>query len=427
MPSSTPPPSDPAPTPIPLTEPSEGVPAVTESSNSLGAFTEQVARGRGPIAVDAERASGFRYGQDAYLVQVRREGAGTALIDPQALPDLSPLSSAIADVEWVLHAANQDLPCLADVGMVPAQIFDTELAGRLLNKARVGLGPLVEAELGYALAKEHSAADWSIRPLPEDWLKYAALDVEVLVELRDVLADQLAAADKLGWALEEFAAILTAPPTPPRVEPWRRTSGTHQVRDPRQLAIVRSLWQTREAAAQRADRSPGRILPDAAIIAAALAGTPDLGRLKPFQRHSARRRLPLWGAAVQEALELPDSELPNRRPPQSDIPQPRFWKDRDPDAAHRLDAVKRVVRSSAADLDVPQENLLTPDYQRRIAWDPPRTITEDATAEKLTELGARTWQVDHLATGITDALRDPIKILETIPDPADERRAADEA
>jgi len=421
MPLPTPTTGEPADTdadPIPLTEPREGTPEVTTSRDSLTTYADELARGSGPVAVDAERASGFRYGQDAYLVQLRREGAGTGLIDPQALPDLSVISSALRGEEWVLHAANQDLPCLADVGMVPSRLFDTELAGRLLNKPRVGLASLVAAELGFSLAKEHSAADWSTRPLPEDWLRYAALDVEVLVELRDVLAEQLEEAGKLEWARQEFAAVLAAPPPAPRVEPWRRTSGSHAVRDRRQLAVLRSLWYARDRAAQRADIAPGRILPDSAIVAAATAGTTDLRSLKAFRSPSGRRRLKIWTAAVKEAQELPDSELPTRRPAQSTgLPQQRLWRDKSPDAASRLEAVKRIVRTRALDLDVPQENLLTPEFQRRIAWEPPEPTSEEGVAVRLAELGARPWQVEYLADPLTDALGRPAHVIETVPDP----------
>lgn len=411
-------PADTAADPIPLTEPREGTPEVTTSQDSLTAYAERLARGSGPVAVDAERASGFRYGQDAYLVQLRREGAGTSLIDPRALPDLTVISEALYGEEWVLHAANQDLPCLADVGMVPSSLFDTELAGRLLNKPRVGLASLVAGELGFSLAKEHSAADWSTRPLPEDWLRYAALDVEVLVELRDVLAEQLEAAGKLEWALEEFAAVLDAPPPAPRVEPWRRTSGSHAVRDRRQLAVLRSLWYARDRAARRADIAPGRILPDSAIVAAATAGTTELASLKAFRTPSGRRRLKIWIAAVMEARDLPESELPTRRPAQtSALPQQRLWRDKSPDAASRLEAVKRIVRTRALDLDVPQENLLNPEYQRRVAWEPPAPATEETVAARLAELGARPWQVEHLADPLTDALIRPEYVIDTVPDP----------
>ena len=137
------------------------------------------------LALDAERASGYRYSQRAYLIQLRRAGAGTALIDPVPLPDLSCIQEATEGAEWILHAATQDLACLAEVGLHPSSLFDTELAGRLLGYPRVGLATLVETILGAGMKKEHSAVDWSTRPLPEPWLEYAALDVEVLLELRE--------------------------------------------------------------------------------------------------------------------------------------------------------------------------------------------------------------------------------------------------
>ena len=219
------------------------------------------------------------------------------LIDPVACPDLSGLDAALAGTEAVLHAASQDLPCLADLGYRPRQLFDTELAGRLLGYPRVGLGPLVETVLGLGLEKGHAAADWSTRPLPDDWLRYAALDVEVLVELRDVLAAELVAQGKDEWARQEFAAVLSAGPPPPRPDPWRRTSGIHRVRNRRGLAIVRELWLERDKIARRRDLSPGRVLPDPAIVEAARARPGQRGRadhgagLQGPRRPAAHRRV----------------------------------------------------------------------------------------------------------------------------------------
>ncbi len=254
---------------VPLLEPREGLPPVIETDTALTEVTGRLARGHGPVAVDAERASGYRYGQRAYLVQLRRAGAGTMLIDPIACPDLSGIDGALADTEAVLHAASQDLPCLAEIGFRPQELFDTELAGRLLGYPRVALGTLVEEVLGFHLEKGHSAADWSVRPLREELLRYAALDVEVLVELRDALAAELAEQGKTEWARQEFEAVLTARPAPARADPWRRTSGIHRVNSRRGLAVVRELWNTRDAIAQTADLSPRRILPDTAIVEAA--------------------------------------------------------------------------------------------------------------------------------------------------------------
>ena len=177
--------------PAPLLRLRDGLPGPTDTPEALRRVVDAVAAGSGPVALDAERASGYRYSARAYLVQLRRAGAGTALVDPIAFPDLAELGRAIGDAEWILHAASQDLPCLREIGLRPVSLFDTELAARLLGYPRVGLATLVESIVGQSMRKEHSAADWSKRPLPTPWLEYAALDVEVLLELREVLGREL--------------------------------------------------------------------------------------------------------------------------------------------------------------------------------------------------------------------------------------------
>lgn len=274
----------------PLLEPVEGTPPVITDARALADVAERLAAGDGPVAFDAERASGYRYSQRAYLVQVRRRGSGTALIDPVALPDLSVIQDKVGGVEWVLHAASQDLPCLAELGLRPTTLFDTELAGRLLGYERVGLGMMVERVLGFGLEKGHSAADWSTRPLPEPWLRYAALDVELLVELRDALAVELAETGKLDFAHQEFAAIVAAPPREPRAEPWRRTSGIHRARSRRQLAAVRAMWSARDKIARTRDIAPGRVLPDSAIIDAVLNAPADATELVKLPVFSGDRK-----------------------------------------------------------------------------------------------------------------------------------------
>lgn len=392
---------------IPLLEPADGVPDVVDTPERLAEVIAAFAAGSGPVAVDAERASGYRYGQRTYLVQLRRRGAGTAIIDPVALPDLSDLSAALAGTEWVLHAASQDLPGLVEQGMVPDEVFDTELAARLLGMERVGLAAVVAELLGRGLAKEHSAVDWSTRPLPTEWLRYAALDVELLLELRDTLAERLRAAGKQEWARQEFAAVRDAAPPAPRAEPWRRTSGLHAVRSTRGLAVVRSLWETRDADARTRDISPGRVLPDAALVAAGLAiprSAEALVELKPFSGRATKRRAAFWFEAVQRALDLPESELPSARGPRGDgPPPPRSWADRDPAAAARLTAARTLLRETSTRLHVPVENLLQPDLVRRLCWSPPDPATADAIGATLRAGGARPWQVDLLAAPLAAA------------------------
>lgn len=392
----------------PLTEPAGGIPAVVDTASALERTVRALRDGTGPVAVDAERASGYRYGQQTYLVQVRREGAGTALIDPVPLPDLSSVSEALEGVEWVLHAASQDLPGLAEQNMRPSAVFDTELAARLLGMERVGLAAVVASVLGLGLAKEHSAVDWSMRPLPEDWLRYAALDVEVLVELRAQLGARLEEAGKAEWAAQEFEAIRQAPPREPRVDPWRRVAGVHVLRQPRQLAVVRELWLAREENARRRDIAPGRVLPDRAIVAAAAAlprNVAALTALPPFAGRSGLRRAPMWQTAIDRALAAPDAEMPTVRGPRSDgPPPPRAWADRDPEAARRLDAAKAVVAAAVAQHHVPAENLLQPDALRRLCWSPPATISASSVADFLESRGARPWQRELLAADLAAAL-----------------------
>ncbi|GAA2800674.1 ribonuclease D [Saccharopolyspora taberi] len=396
------------PDPVLLTEPADGVPPVVDSPVALQTAAAALAAGTGPVAVDTERASGYRYSQRAYLVQLRREGAGTVLVDPVALEGaLEPLVAALDGTEWVLHAASQDLPCLAELNLHPARLFDTELAGRLAGFDRVSLGALVERMLGYQLEKGHSAADWSRRPLPGDWLAYAALDVELLVALRDAMHDELERQDKLDWAWEEFEAVRTAAPAPPRAEPWRRTSGIHRVRSPRQLAAVRSLWETRDTVARERDIAPGRILPDSSIVQAAQANPKteaELTALPVFGGRQQRRRASMWLHALRIARKLGADELPVASPPNDGPPPPNRWADRDPAAAARLAAARTALSEISEKHQVPTENLLLPDLVRRTCWTPPEDIGEDSVAALLREKGAREWQIALTAGALSTAL-----------------------
>lgn len=385
---------------IPLSAPADGVPPVIDTPQKLRVMAQQFAAGTGPIAADAERASGFRYGQATYLAQFKRAGAGIALIDTAVLTDLSELNDAFGDATWVFHAASQDLPGMHDLGLQPASVFDTELAARLLGWPKVGLAAVVERELGFALAKEHSAQDWSIRPLPEAWLAYAALDVEVLLDLHDRLRVHLEQAGKLEWAMQEFEAVRTAPPSPPRVDPWRRTSGSHQLRDQRALAIVKSLWEARDEDAQRRDTAPGRVLRDAAIVAAAQAKPANIGALlevREWQSKGTRRRAAYYYPAIAAALALPESKLPPKRGPHGDgPPQPRVWKDKRPEAAARLTHAREGVTQLSDEHNIPAENLLQPDALRRCCWEYSGG-GEQSIRTFLAGRNARAWQVDLMA------------------------------
>ncbi|QSB06401.1 HRDC domain-containing protein [Natronoglycomyces albus] len=393
--------------PVPLTNPREGVPDLVDTDAGVAQVAAALTAGHGPIAIDTERASGFRYSGRAYLIQLRRSGAGSFLVDPIGIDDLAPLREVLTGPEWILHAASQDLPCLTELELHPSKLFDTELAARLCNFERVGLAPLTKQLLGYELEKQHSAADWSSRPLPHDWLVYAALDVELLIELRELLVAELKEQGKSEWAAEEFAYVATAPPPPPRPQPWRRTSGIHKVRGARALSRVRALWEARDELAQDLDRAPSKLLTDAAIVEAATADPTDYSELMSLgsMRRRGKAHARLWLSALAKARKLPNSQLPPTTPPQDGPPATHRWSDRFPDAAERLAASRAVVLQEAQTHSLPPENLIAPAAVRALAWQPPHQISPEAVAQLLKSNNARNWQVELLADKLCAALR----------------------
>lgn len=383
---------------------------VIADQEAAAAAASRLAAGHGPVAVDVERASGFRYSQRAYLIQVYRRGSEVFLFDPPAIGDMSALQAAIGDEEWVLHAASQDLPSLREAGLEPPRIFDTELAARLLGHERVGLGAVVEQTLGITLAKAHSAADWSTRPLPQGWLEYAALDVLHLIDVRDALAAELDEQGKTAFAEEEFEAVRTRAPKPAREEPWRRLSGLHTVRGRRALAVARALWTAREEYAREEDVSPGRLVPDRSLVAAVIAdpaSKQDLARVKDFTGRASRSQLDRWWSAIETGRA--DPVLPPERGPGDGMPPPRAWADRNPAADARLKTAKPLVDARAEELHMPTENLLTPDLLRRVAWNPPTEITAESVGRALIDLGARAWQIEQTAQVIAAAFVDSVQ------------------
>jgi len=414
---------------LPLLAPAGGVPPLINTEAGLESALEQLRAGTGPFAVDAERASGFRYSARAYLIQIKRHGGGLHLIDPipfgVANPLIAQLNELLNTDEVILHASTQDLPCLREIGINPTRLFDTELGGRIAGLPRVGLGPLLESLMGVVLAKEHSAADWSTRPLPQEWLNYAALDVELLVELRDAMYSILNTAGKLEWAQQEFASILTAPPSPPRVDPWRRTSGMHKIKRRDHLAIIRELWIARDVIAAEQDIAGGKLLNDSAIIELCLAGPTSKKEFEKALRPIGLRarwveNSQIWLEAIARAVALDESQWPALRSHTESLPAIKLWRDRFPEKFAPLSHARARIETIAAENEIPAENLISPESIRRICWSPPVGSTaardEPAVRLALAGLGARAWQIDLVAAALADALleREPLIIEEAV-------------
>lgn len=366
---------------------------MVQDTQSLNEVCEYFASAAGDIAIDAERASGFRYSQRAYLIQLALRSGDIYMIDPIALGENEPgwsqkLAPILNQKTWLLHAATQDLPCLAELGFAPKAIIDTELAARLAGLERVGLGSLALELLDIELAKEHSAADWSIRPLSEAMLDYGALDVDVLHELWDEIEQVLVADGKIDWALQEFDHLLSFRAKPVPAEPWRNLPGLSKIRDEEKLKLAASLWLVRDAIASAEDLAPGRLIPDRSIMSAVEQkprSKRELAANKSFQGRASRTRLGEWWDAIADASSVEIDPNPEKG---NGIPNHRSWEKRFPEAHIRLNAVRPLLAELAELHKLPIENLLTPDYLRRVMFEPAASISN-----MLAELGARDWQI----------------------------------
>jgi ribonuclease D len=257
---------------------------------------------------------------------------------------------------------------------------------------------MVQEMLSLALAKEHSAADWSTRPLPETWLNYAALDVDVLPDLAERLLEELASANKMDWAEQEFNHLLSFAPKPTKVDKWRGTSGLNTIRDDRGYAVVRSLWLAREELGKRLDVSPGRLVPDSSLIELASSRPKTKGEMsanKKFAGRASRSYLDTWWAALNEGLK--DPRPPEMRVKSEGIPNHRIWAHKHPEADARLQILKEIMARLSDSHGLPTENILTPDFMRQLAWNLDIT-SEPAIREFLKGLGARDWQLELISS-----------------------------
>lgn len=378
-----------------LATPAHGVPPLVDSAAEFSAACDELSQGTGPIAIDAERASGIRYGQRAFLVQLRRADAGSFLLDSEVLEDLSPLNPAFGGDEWVIHSVTQDLPCLQERGMRPRMLFDTELAARMLGWDKFGLAAVAERTLGVRLAKEHSAADWSKRPLPQEWLNYAALDVEVLLPIRDILHEALIEADKWEFARQEFAHLLEFQPKH-FAEPWRRTHGLAKLKSRRDIAKVRHLWTARDEMACETDIAPSRVLRDRDLVALAQSrvhSSDDIMATWPKLSRADSARL---YRAYRKAARLTVDELPKRKEANALHSRTPFSHS---EIKERVAALKAAMAELAEEYAIPHDVLLQPAIIKALGAQPPVDVEEFLIAR-----GARQWQIDLSAPVLRSTL-----------------------
>ncbi|MDR6938835.1 HRDC domain-containing protein [Arcanobacterium hippocoleae] len=392
--------------PILLTVPEGGIPQVTH--HDLAKELAELAKSTGPFAVDTERASGIRYSDRAYLVQIKRFDSKIILLDPVGIEDqLFPLAK-LMDEEWILHDAAQDLPSLAELGLFPKRIFDTQMAALLLGFEKVSLKAVIAHLLGYELAKEHSNSDWSMRPIPAQMRAYAALDVALLHDLRNELSQMLHDAKRDTWFLQECEAIRTSKPPAPKQQPWRKIANRIEIKDRRALAMLKNLWQMRDELACARDIAPSKLIRSEILGEIARRKPRSLGEITHstlLRRGSLREFAPNIWQAIAAAWKIKTEDLPERNYVSQHQPFPHLstWATKNPPAAARYSALRTNIFQLAADLGIRQDILLKPKVQKSIAWSGWASATD--LSEKLSDLGARPWQIEQCAQAILAAAK----------------------
>ena len=357
-----------------LDRPADGIPPVAATPAAFQRAADQLAAGSGPFAIDTERASAFRYDDRAFLLQIRRAGSGTVLLDPEGGRDA--LTTALAPVlnnqGWIIHAAPSDLPCLAWLGLYPSAIFDTELAARMAGFDHPNLGAMLEALFDVELEKAYGDADWSARPIPARQLAYAALDVELLLELGQELADILAEDGKLGWANAEFAHIvdehrsITAPPEPD----WTDLRGIGSLRTPTQLAAARALWTHRDRQARARDIAPGKILSNKALLEVARSlprSEEALRRTRGFPRRRAGASQ-AWFTVLETALRADPSTFPSPDRSVAPVPGKSTWSRDYPELWEVYQDIRADIDALADDLVMQPETIIKTSAVRGAVW-----------------------------------------------------------
>jgi ribonuclease D len=358
-------------------------------------FTSEISATR-EIALDTEGASFHRFVDRIYLLQLSTR-QHHAVIDPLPIGAPSGLGALLEDpsVEVVFHDADYDLRLLQqDYGWQVRTIFDTRIAAQLLGYTAFGLAALLERFFEVKLDKKHQRADWSMRPLTEGMLDYAAQDTRHLLQLRDQLAAELERTGRTAWAREEFSLLEgTRWQDEAPGMGYLRVKGARDL-NRRELAVLRELVPWRDAVAGSLDRATFRVLGNEQLldIARTQPRTKEaLGKVKGMPRAVLEQRGEELLDAVTRALAVPEAELPK-------FPRAARWE-RDPEFDARVSALKTARDAAAKRLQLDPGVLCSRDRLEAVARRNPATVEEVAEVNEL-----RRWQVAELAEAFVDAL-----------------------
>jgi len=371
-------------------------PVYLDTTSTVDRFLASIANVR-VLALDTEGASSHRFVDRIYLLQLSTR-EHTAILDPIPIGTPPQLGQLLEDpgVEIVIHDADYDLRLLRqDYGWLVRNIFDTRVAAQLLGIRSFGLAALLERYFGVKLDKKFQRADWSMRPLSQGMLDYAAQDTIHLLELRDRMHHDLDRAGRLDWAREEFVLLEgTRWPDEDPSAGFLRIKGARDLTR-RELALLRELVPWRDDIARAMDRATFRVLGNEQLFEIAKrrpSSRDELAAIKGMPRGLLDARAGEMLAAVQRGLAVPDAELPR-------FPKAPRW-DRDADFDARVSLLKAKRDEAAARLDLDPGVLCARDRLEAVARKNPKSLEE---LESVSEL--RRWQRAQLGEEFVRALK----------------------
>ncbi|HJU73411.1 MAG TPA: HRDC domain-containing protein [Gemmatimonadaceae bacterium] len=373
-------------------------PSYLDTAAAVERFVAQIGDTR-MLAVDTEGASFHRYHDRIYLLQLSTPERH-AIIDPLRAGNLDPLRTLVEspDVEVVFHDADYDLRLLhQDYGWQVGNIFDTRIAAQLLGIRAFGLAALLEQNFAVRLDKRFQRADWSMRPLSQDMLSYAAQDTMHLLALRERLRDELMRRGRWDWATEEFARLEgTRWDEEDPGGAFLRIKGARDLTR-RELAVLRELVPWREEVARELDRSTFRVVANEVLLELSRRGPSskaELAAIKGMPRGMVEARGAALIAAVQRGLKVAEGELPR-------FPKAPRWA-RDPDFDDRVNRLRQVRDAKARELDLEPGVLCARERLEAIARRKPDTLEDLAEVPEL-----RRWQIDVLGEELLKAMMPP--------------------
>jgi ribonuclease D len=348
------------------------------------------------LALDTEGASFHRFIDRIYLLQITTRER-SAVIDPIPLGTPARLGAVLEDpaVEVVLHDADYDLRLLhQDYGWHVRNIFDTRIASQLLGIKSFGLAALLEQFFGVQLDKKHQRADWSLRPLTQGMLDYAAQDTRYLLDLRDELRARLEKLGRLGWAREEFDRLEgTKWDAEDESQNFLRIKGARDL-SRRELALLRELVPWRDGVARDLDRATFRVMGNEVLLDIARTApktAQELAGLKGMPRGILERGGAAILSAVTRGLEVAEEHLPK-------FPRAAKWE-REEDFEANVTKLKSVRDAAATRLSLDPGVLCSRERLEAIVRRKPSKVKDLEDVP-----GLRRWQIAEMGEEFVQAL-----------------------